>query len=222
MAIICENIITPGLKVKETLFHVYNWNDTGSNVDKIELLFDNGEHIVYETELKLDLPNGSYKYENGKYILIDDSNEIEDLKEKEAANVFIEKMKYLKDLDNLIGYYDYLIEQSSSISLEIKGKATAIKEKLNSFLIAPETLEDISEYQKKADLLVLDINKIIDNIPEKVRQGQKYLFYLEEKFTKVVEKTYSKINEENFEDFRKCADILADAFENLYEYNKKN
>lgn len=225
MAIICENIITPGLKVKETLFHVYNWNNGGNNVDKIELLFDNGEHIVYETDLKLDLPNGLYKYENNNYILIDDSNEIEDLKEKEAANVFIEKMKYLKDLDNLIGYYDYLIEKSSSVSFEINEKAIHINEKLKKFLLESSTaeiFEVLSEYQEKANLLASELNKIINKIPEKIITGKKYLNYLEQQFTKIVKEISPKINEDNFEKFKMISDEMANNLEKLSKLNKKS
>jgi hypothetical protein len=208
MAIICENIITSGLKVKETILHVFNWNHDGKNVDKITLVFDNNESIVYATELKLDLPNGDYHYINDEYILIEGTDVVEEI-EKEM--IFPDFRK----LDSAIGYIDYLIEQAANISEEIKNKAINLKKELEK---SPDNIDDIL---KKVGLLASELNKIIDNIPEKVKQGQKYLIYLEGMFNKIVKETFSKIKEETIDDFIKCSENLGGALEDLYKYAKE-
>jgi hypothetical protein len=67
MAFICK-VIEPGAKVVKTIYHVYNWEGLIHNCEMISLEFDNGNGIMYNCEMKLDLPNGDFEKINGEFI----------------------------------------------------------------------------------------------------------------------------------------------------------
>ena len=208
MSIICENIITTGLKVKETILHVFNWNDGGKNVDKITLVFDNDESIVYETELKLDLPNGDYHYINGEYILIEGTDVVEEIETE--INI-----PNLKKLDQAIGYIDYLIQTATNISDFSQEEAKKLKKELDNANC------DIDSIIKKAEKLAKELSKEINNIPENIKSAKHYMSYLEKKYSEVINDIYPKINQESYDDFIKAAENFADGLEKLFSFAKK-
>jgi hypothetical protein len=207
MSIICENIITSGLKVKETILHVFNWKNGGKNVDKISLVFDNDEHIVYETELKLDLPNGDYHYINGEYILIEGTDAVEEIE----TGMFPD----FKKLDQAIGYVDYLIESSDGISISLQLEAKKLKKELDNINC------DIDFIIKKAGNLAKELSKEINNIPENIKSAKHYMSYLDTKYSEVVNDIYPKIKQESYDDFIKAAENFADGLETLFAFSKK-
>ena len=68
MAYISTDLIKPGSFVSNTFIHVFNHPDNGNNVEVITLEFNDGKSIEYSTELKLDLPNGTYRLMDGRYV----------------------------------------------------------------------------------------------------------------------------------------------------------
>ena len=213
MAIICENIITTGLVVKETILHVYNWKDGGNNVDMIELLFDNGEHIVYATELKLDLPNGSYKYENGNYNLIEGSDVTEDNDfdvDELESEIETEETKQLK------GYINYLLNSVDEIKiLEVKDKIIDITNR-----IATDSFDTLI---KELDEIVLIINKKIDKTKssEQVKNMRKYIKYLKKSTNEIFGEMEKFVTDETLDFLKEQAEKFADNLEQIAKYIRK-
>ena len=71
MANIFDEIIKPGSVVKRTIISVFTWprEPKGSrNAGPVQLEFEDGSFITYDTEMYLDLPNGEYELIDEKWI----------------------------------------------------------------------------------------------------------------------------------------------------------